>query len=246
MWLLLHGFTGAPASWEPVLDEGDFDPPIVTPFLLGHGLDWRAHQRSTFDAEVDRLAELVAGTEAPRFLAGYSLGARVGLVLLSRHPMLFSGAVLIGARTGLEDLAARDDRREEDARRASVLRGGDLHAFLDAWEKQPLFDTQQSLPERILATQRMVREGHDAEGLAQSLEVLGLGAMPPSLDFESVPVTLMVGDRDEKFSRIAHRLAEAHPNRRAVLVPGAGHNLLLEAPSAVAGEMARMAEGGVS
>ena len=242
MWLLLHGFTGSPASWERVLSPRDFGANVVAPFLMGHGPDWRRNRCDTFDAEVERLARLAATTDAPRFLAGYSLGARVALVLLARHPELFSGAVLVGARPGLSDATARESRRAVDAERATVLRRDGIHAFLDSWEKNPLFETQHSLPKEVLAAQRKVRESHEAEGLATSLEVLGLSSMPSdSAPFGSCPVTLMTGEADPRFTAIASQDAAQHANVRAVVVPRAGHNLILEAPGEVAKEMMRVA-----
>jgi len=239
MWMLLHGFTGSPESWERVLDQRELRAPVLVPHLLGHGPNWRRDERHTFVDEVDRLADLAEGMETPRFLAAYSLGARVGLVLLSRHPQLFAGAVLIGARPGLVDPIEQETRRLADAKRAARLRRDGLHAFLDSWEKQRLFDTQRSLTHEVLAVQRAVRESHDAEGLARSLEVLGLASMPadaPKLG--SAGVTLMTGEEDEKFSDIAASLAEQIEGFRVVRVADVGHNLLLEAPSEVAAEMA--------
>ena len=49
-----------------------------------------------------------------------------------------------------------------------------------------------------------------------------------------MPVTLVVGERDEKFRAIAERMAAAIPDARVVVAPGAGHALHLEAPGAVA------------
>ena len=243
MWLLLHGFTGAPASWRPVLDACDLEGPFVAPFLLGHGPDWEGVERSTFEDEVDRIAELVERTSTPRFLAGYSLGARVAFVLLARHARLFSGALLIGARPAITDPSERERRRVTDSERASMLRRDGLGAFLDSWEAQPLFDTQRALSARMRAEQRAIREGHDPAGLARSLEVLGLASMPGGVSLRpGSAVTLMTGECDAKFSGIAARLANAIGHARVVRVPGAGHNLLLEAPGEVGRQMARVVD----
>jgi 2-succinyl-6-hydroxy-2,4-cyclohexadiene-1-carboxylate synthase len=242
MWLLLHGFTGSPASWEPVLSAGAFEGAVVAPFLLGHGPDWQSVERSTFIDEVDRLAELVAGTGEPRFVGGYSLGARIGAVLLARHPRLFAGAVFVGARLGLTDSREREARRQLDARHAATLRRDGLSVFIDSWEKQPLFETQRALPPELLEAQRAIRGLHDPEGLARSLEVLGLSSMPSEpTSMASSRVTLMTGERDSKFRDLAARIAADHGGLRLVSVEGAGHNLLLEAPDAVAREMSRIA-----
>jgi 2-succinyl-6-hydroxy-2,4-cyclohexadiene-1-carboxylate synthase len=239
--MLLHGFTGAPASWEPVLAAGNFAGRALTPFLAGHGAEWRSISVETFGDEIERLAELAKTMDEPRLVAGYSLGARVALVLLERHPGLFAGAVLVGARPGLVDSSEREKRRAADVERAAMLRAEGMERFVESWEAQPLFETQSQLPRSTLAAQRAVRESHDAEGLAHSLEVLGLASMPPTaLPFQSVRVTLMTGALDVKFTEIAEQVAARHPKVSLVTVPMAGHNLLLEAPHEVAHEMMRV------
>jgi pimeloyl-ACP methyl ester carboxylesterase len=50
----------------------------------------------------------------------------------------------------------------------------------------------------------------------------------------TIPVTLIVGERDEKFRAIAERMRERLPDARVVTVPGAGHAPQLGAPEAVA------------
>jgi pimeloyl-ACP methyl ester carboxylesterase len=112
-----------------------------------------------------------------------------------------------------------------------------------AWEALPLFRTQLALSDRSLARQRSIRMGHHPEGLARSLEVLGLAEMPSygaTLSSIDVPVTLMAGSRDEKFCEIARRLAADNPRFELLFVEGAGHNLLIEAPGVVASAIERV------
>jgi 2-succinyl-6-hydroxy-2,4-cyclohexadiene-1-carboxylate synthase len=97
-----------------------------------------------------------------------------------------------------------------------------------------------------LAEQRSIRLDHDAEGLARSLEVLGLAEMPnyraviASID---LPITLMTGSLDRKFSEIANALGEENPHVDTEVAQGVGHNVVLEAPAAVAAAMKRVAKG---
>jgi len=52
-----------------------------------------------------------------------------------------------------------------------------------------------------------------------------------------MPVTLIAGERDEKFRAIAQRMASAIPQATLVIAPGAGHAVHLEAPQVVAGAL---------
>jgi len=247
MWTLLHGFTGSPRSWDPVVAQGALEGDPWRPALFGHAHDWRELAVGSFADEVDRLCALVSSQPAPRLLAGYSLGARVAAGMLATAPELFAGAVLIGVHPGLADEAALTERREADARRAKRIRTMGLPAFVADWEKQPLFATQAALPPALKAHQRAIRLEHDPEGLARSLESLGLGAMPcyaHALRALPIPITLMVGGRDAKFRAIAKGLSDAGAHIDLVTVEGAGHNLLLEA-SAEVGEQLRQMERGV-
>jgi 2-succinyl-6-hydroxy-2,4-cyclohexadiene-1-carboxylate synthase len=168
---------------------------------------------------------------------GYSLGARLALGLLVRHPDLFTSATLIGVNPGLVDPDARAARAARDEEWARLLETEGLDSFVAAWEALPLFSTQGRLPERVLKRQRRIREGHDPAGLARSLRVVGLGAMPdygPELDRLELPIRLVVGERDTKFRALAGAMAERLPRSRTIVVPDAGHNVVLEDPIATA------------
>ena len=76
-----------------------------------------------------------------------------------------------------------------------------------------------------------------SDRLAAALRGLGTGVMDPlweRLAQLKIPVTLVVGERDEKFRAIAERMATALPDPRVEVVPGAGHAVQLERPDAVA------------
>jgi 2-succinyl-6-hydroxy-2,4-cyclohexadiene-1-carboxylate synthase len=238
MWVLLHGFTGSPSSWDQVVERMSPCEPPLRPTLTGHGAHWRTMQRSSFEDEIHGLAaQICAMSPAPRLIAGYSMGARVVVGLIATEPELFDAAVLIGVHPGLAGPAARVQRRAMDRARAQLLRTEGLESFVTSWEREPLFQTQLRLPRELLDRQRALRLHHDADGLAYALEVLGLGQMPdygPTLAKLRIPVTVMAGALDTKFSDIAQSLARRNACVREVIVDGAGHNLLLEAPGAVA------------
>ncbi len=245
--VLLHGFTGAPASFDELLRSLSSRRPgvrVLSPWLLGHGATPELGLQR-FEAEVDRLAALI---RAERFsgahLCGYSLGARVALGLLARHAHLFEGATLIGVNPGLPGGAERAARVGSDERWAELLLRAGLHGFLQAWQAQPLFASQARLPAARLARQQETRALHGARGLAQALRVLGLGQMP---DYRGVlsacrlRVRLLAGELDQKFLEIARQM-QAVSGAALELVPAAGHNVPLEAPEFLAGVLTRALE----
>lgn len=226
-WVLLHGFTGAPSSWDTVAAR--LPGRVLTPTLPGHGA--RPHPLGDWTGEIARLArwledEGVRGAH----LVGYSMGGRLGWHLLERDD-LFAEATLIGAHPGLADEAARAARRAADARWVRLLERDGLDAFLAAWEAQPLWDTQRRLPAHVLERQRASRHAHTARGLAEALAVLGLAEMP-ARPAARVPVRLVVGALDGKHRAIAVTL-----DAPLAIVAGAGHNVVLEAPDALVSEL---------
>lgn len=234
--VLLHGFTGAPASFDGLRRRLLARLPgvqVFCPALLGHDGTVR-HEIRRFDQEIDRLATLIARAVPVRaHLCGYSLGARVALGLMARHPFLFRAATLIGVHPGLSTSPQRAERVGQDERWCHRLMVEGLPGFSRGWEAQPIFASQRNLPRALVTQQRLVRESHSAAGLMQALRVLGLGQMPSYLGFLAAPpfvIRLLAGSLDSKFLGIARTLAARSRRVHLDIVEGAGHNIVLEAP----------------
>lgn len=244
-WLCLHGFTGTPECFRALVRADDRDT-FLAPALTGHGAPAAAWQTS-FEAEVGRLERwLSERSRGPSYLLGYSLGARLGLGLLLSHPERFAGAVLVGANPGLRSASERLERKHADEQYRKILLHRGLAAFVDEWQRLPLFETQSALDRATLAEQRRRRLTHTAEGLAHALSVLGLGEMPdywPELAKLDLPVTLVVGAEDAKFRRLGEAMLQLLPRARLELAPRAGHNVVLESPEWLAELMRRQTEG---
>jgi 2-succinyl-6-hydroxy-2,4-cyclohexadiene-1-carboxylate synthase len=188
---------------------------------------------------VDRLAALVRG---PALVAGYSLGARLALGLLVRHEARFPAAVLISGSPGLASAADRAERVRADARWIERLETSNLTEFIELWERQPLFESQAGLDPALLRAERERRLSHTAAGLAHSLRTTGTGAMPSywsQLPRISQRIELISGELDPRFCLLARAVVSELPNATLTEVPGAGHNLLLERPRAVADAILR-------
>ena len=227
--LLLHGFTGSATDWA---DLGIRSPALAID-LPGHGRSPApSHARGDcFDAEIGRLLDQLPPSIDR--LVGYSLGGRIALALLRLAPERFRGAVIIAAHPGLADPAERSARRNADRRWLALLREQGIAEFVSAWEAQPLFASQAGVPRQRLEAQRRQRLAQSAEGLARSLECFGLGEMPPTWDTIRAwcgPLHWISGDADPKFAGIAARIAALRPPTALTLLPGVGHNPLIESP----------------
>ena len=223
-YLLLHGFTGTSESFAGL----GVPPGSVAPTLAGH---LGTPARGGFSDEVERLAELGSGCAG---LFGYSLGGRLALGILARYPERFRHAVIMSAHPGLQTDGERSARRQADARYVTVLREQGLVSFVDKWQALPLWASQGDLLDSTKLAQRQQRLRHTAAGLAESLVQHGLGEMPdlrPQLAHIRTSVDIVAGERDAKFAELARELATIIPGSRLNVVPGAGHNLLLERPA---------------
>lgn len=242
--VLLHGFLGSKESWRRVLEVGPAkDAEVYCLDLPGHGLDWNAR---SFEVAIERLGDLIWRRyfQVKVLIAGYSLGARLALGLLGTFSGFFSGGLLIGLSAGISG-AERQARVEADARLARLLREEGIDAFLEHWRSLPLFASQLALPQGVLAEQRRINRSHDPEQLAATLEALSLGRMAdyrPFLPRLARPIDLMVGEKDAKFLALAQEMQTLLPNARLEVVPGVGHNVVLEAPAAVSAALGRLDE----
>lgn len=226
--VLVHGFTQTAASWEPVAsilrDRLGRHVEVIAVDAPGHGT--RHHTPLGLDDGADLLAD-----ECGRATyVGYSMGGRICLHLALRRPDLVERLVLLGATPGILDESERAMRRAADERLAAELEEIGLEAFLDRWLAQPLFaglrPTIAEMEERLTNT---------VEGLAGSLRLAGTGTQTPlwdQLGSMDLPVLVLAGERDQKFTDIGRAMVDLLPNADFEVVPGAGHAAHLERPVA--------------
>jgi 2-succinyl-6-hydroxy-2,4-cyclohexadiene-1-carboxylate synthase len=172
----------------------------------------------------------------PALVAGYSLGARHALAHHVRHPDRFHAGVLVSGSPGLATDEERAERVRADQRWIELLETSPLSDFVDAWERQPLFASQQALSPELRGAERERRLSHSGAGLAHSLRATGAGAMPshwPALRGLSQRIELLAGGLDARFCGLGRAVVSELSNGALTEVPGAGHNLLLERPRAV-------------
>jgi 2-succinyl-6-hydroxy-2,4-cyclohexadiene-1-carboxylate synthase len=229
--VLLHGFTNTGASWDPVISALGGRYRALAPDIRGHGAA-SALEPVTLEAVIADLAAI--DERAPFTLAGYSMGGRIALHASLALPERVSRLVLIGASPGIADGAERAERRAADERLAGEIESSTIQEFAARWARTPVLAGQS--PD-VLAAAHADRLRNTPAGLAGALRGLGTGALPPLWDRLAelpMPVTLIVGERDERFRETAERMAGVLPDATVIVVSAAGHAAHLEAPERVA------------
>lgn len=238
--LALHGFTGSAETWEPLREAlgGRYDLAAVD--LPGHGRSSAPADAARYALPrlADDLARLLDVMEIGRAaVLGYSLGGRAALHLAHRHADRVAALILESASPGIADPSERAARaRDDDALAGFVEREG-VEAFVDRWERLPLWASQAPLPAEVREGLRAQRLRNRVSGLAGSLRGAGAGAEPSleeALGALHTPTLLLAGALDAKYVAIGERMAKAIPGARLQVVPGAGHAIHLERPAAFA------------
>ena len=227
--VFLHGFTQTGRSWMPVVERLGRQRSCTLVDAPGHGGSPDG-ARSLWECADD-----VSVAAGPGVLVGYSMGARMALHCVLAHPHRWHGLVLVSGTAGIDDNAERAARRSDDERLADRIEAIGVERFLDEWLALPLFDglspTMADRGDRLRNTSR---------GLADSLRHAGTGTQEPlwnRLEEISVPVLVVTGERDAKFTDIGRRLARGIDGALLVVVPDAGHTVHLERPDEFAGAL---------
>jgi 2-succinyl-6-hydroxy-2,4-cyclohexadiene-1-carboxylate synthase len=234
--VLVHGFTQTRSSWSTIARQLSRDGyEVVTVDAPGHG------EAADLGVDLPAGAELLGNTGERATYVGYSMGGRLALHLADARPGLVERLVLVSSTAGIDDGVERAIRQVEDENRATEIEQSGVAAFLEKWLAAPLF---ANLPPD--ATQLTARLENTAAGLASSLRLAGTGAQEslwPRLPSLPMPVLLVVGALDEKFTAIAEQMAALIPNATLSVVADAGHVVHLERPAEFLATLQRWLDG---
>ena len=200
--LLVHGLGSSfdhgwrQPGWVDLLtDAGKTVLPVD---LLGHGGAPKPHDPEDY-ADLEQCVSAALPDE-PVDAVGFSLGAQLLLRLAARDPKRFGKLVVIGVGSNL--FRDQDDQ---------------IAALADAFEKGP--------SDEDVYSQVFVRfaqgAGNDGRALAACLRRPVKKFTPDELAGVTVPVLVVLGDRD--FAGPAEPLIDALPDARLVTVPGVDH-----------------------
>jgi 2-succinyl-6-hydroxy-2,4-cyclohexadiene-1-carboxylate synthase len=245
--VLLHGFTGSHEVWEPIVARASAahhalgDLRIVAVDLPGHGAsrfsNTGGYAMESAAVGLERTLDAL-GIGKP-ILVGYSLGGRLALYFTITRPARVGALLLESASAGLATAAERTERQRRDEELARTIESDGVTAFVDRWERLPLFATRGDDAEggdsgdAARDHQRGIRLSCSADGLAASLRGMGTGSQPwlgDRLDELTMPVLLVTGAADDKFTKLAAAMVTRIGDARHEVVESAGHAVHVEQP----------------
>nr|WP_086938157.1 2-succinyl-6-hydroxy-2,4-cyclohexadiene-1-carboxylate synthase [Thaumasiovibrio occultus] len=235
--VFLHGMLGNHHDWQAACRLLGEDYYCVALDLPGHGHS--AHVLPTENNELtlsdsdgfafceQKIRETLANLGIARYvLVGYSMGARLAMYHACQKPTGLAGVVVEGGHFGLPE-AERSARLANDLAWAARFANEPIDTVLAAWYQQAVFADLSAEQRRDLIAKRIDNQG---VGIAAMFDAVSLARQPQlevPLTQSQVPVHYVVGERDAKFSALAHQTAFA-----VSTIPGAGHNAHHEAPQA--------------
>lgn len=230
--VLLHGFGGSGAVWAPVAALLPGDLPLLAPDLPGHGRSIAEPAGGAGRIAKAVLADLEARGIDRFHLAGHSLGGAVAALIALRNPERIRSLTLLspggfGPEIHADALAAWRDAET----------GESLAAALRPMTAPGFSATEDMISE--LAAARARPGSADALKLIYQAMFVGEGqqGVLPVADLASLacPVSVLWGREDAILP--VHQARDLPGNVAVRLLPGVGHMLIEEAPSAVAGAL---------
>lgn len=210
----------------------------------GHGESRPGEAGFGLDRLADDLADVLEALDLRDVvIVGHSMGGMATMRFAHRHPLVrkerVAGLVLV-ATTAEPVLGFGSSARVQRLGKALDRRGASI-----GWERVPAFapgDTDlgyslarlsfgdRALPHHVDVTRRMLVE-MQRESMHRSMVGLLDNDELPVLHTVDTPTLVVVGSRDTLTPpRHAKRIAAALPDAELVVLPGAGHQVMLERP----------------
>jgi 3-oxoadipate enol-lactonase len=228
--VLLHAFPVSSGMWEDQIVALAPRWRVVAPDLPGFG---QSPPSGSGEATIDGWADLVAGLVAelglgPVVVGGLSMGGYVAFSLLRRHPSLVAGLVLADTRAAAdtpEVLQRRTDQQQKVAE-------GKLDEVIEAMVGTLLSEQTPAERPEVVERARALMSFTPPDTFVAALEAMKHRAdATEELAGIDVPVLVLVGEHDGPSPpSVAREMAEAVPDARLEVLPGAGHLSNLEAP----------------
>ena len=234
--IFLHGFTGSANDWKDVASKLDKRFNKIAIDLIGHGktsspTDLKFY---TIDSIINQIEEIILHVGLKEvILCGYSMGGRVAIHFAVNKTNLLNGLILESSSAGIINKIEREKRKNTDIELASYINNNPIEDFVTKWLDQEIFGTIRRFSNEKIKMINIEKNKNTRTGLANSLRGFGTGVMPylgSELIKIKLPVLLITGGLDGKFTQINQNLRKRFPSAKHKIISTAGHNTHLEEP----------------
>ena len=228
--ICLHGFLGDSSQFEFLVDSLSKNYRLILVDLPGCGVGEKdLSDEFSFESFASELSDSLEALNLNQpILIGYSLGARLGLYIHLKQNYKFHALFLESLNPGLSDSKQKTMRAEKDQSLSDKILNDGYESFLIAWYSAGLF-SDLSKEELVASALR-----YNSKNQAFILKNLSPGLMPSmweGLSSIDVPVCLLTGELDAKFTELSKEALNLIPNARHEIISGAGHNVHLSKSS---------------
>jgi 3-oxoadipate enol-lactonase len=228
--LFLHGIGGNARNWAAQLAH--FSPRYTAAAWDARGYGETGGAVGRFAQFADDAAAVIAALGAPAHVVGLSMGGRIALDLVNRHPEVVRSLTLANTSAGSAETAAPEKVAAFLALRLKPLvedglTPADIAESIVAGIAGPNI-SDEARAALIDSHRRLNKDGY----IAAMRAVTAFTAFP---DFAQIAVpTLVLTASEDRVAPPAHArlMAETIPGARLVEIAGAGHISNIEAPEA--------------
>jgi pimeloyl-ACP methyl ester carboxylesterase len=261
--VFVHGFTLSMDCWHFQRRELARDARLVFYDQRSHGASGRSpREHSTIDQLGEDLYDVLrtVAPTGPVVLIGHSMGGMTVLSLADRHPELFGdrvvGVGLVGTAAGafaetifgIPGFVGRAIRPVAPGvvraanRRAQLIEQGRRAGSDIAFMLTRRLSYGGNPPPSLVAFMEQMVAGTSVEVMTEFFDTfLDHDKLEALKVLDGVPTLILCGDKDMLTPvKNSHVMADALPDAELLVVPGAGHMVMLERPAVVNGACRRL------
>lgn len=225
--LFIHGFPLSSAAWRDQIETLQSSYRVIVPDLTGFGESEPPVGAVSMEQYATDLHELINHLSIDAsVVVGHSMGGYIALAFARKFPKAVKGLVLVGTKSGADTPEAAKGRRDT----ANKVTADGTQIVIDQMLPK-FFSLGHSNAEMTNHVQKIMAAA-SSEGVAGAL--LGMAGRPdstPLLNIITAPTLVVAGVDDQVISAMeSKKLADAIPNAKLELIPGAGHLVALEKP----------------
>lgn len=235
--VLSCGLCTTAVNWQPQIETlGAAGLRLVLWDFRGHGRSDAPQDPSAYDLDhvVDDLTRVLdwASPGEPAIVGGLSFGGLASLHLALRSPERVRALLLIDTGPGFKNPDAQARWESQVERTASFAETKGMRAFVESRAAATMIGLHRERPaERAAADAIADQQPHGIANFARRVAGPARGVID-QLGGIDVPALVVVGERDDAYLRASEVLAKRMPRAQRVVIPGAGHVVNLDEPSA--------------